>query len=158
LRLQSKTFLDNNQADAVQQVISLRHAAVHHVLPDVPAELMHQLLYCKFLREVVKAVFPTHAKDPEQYYLSLASSDLTTYASKFQKLVSGVKKSPNDKRLVWLMASPIPHVSQSRVIRSHNSTSIERYRWSGNCIRTIHRGKIALGMNRSELPWYGLAE
>ena len=104
-RLQNKRLLDQNQAATVQQIISLRHAATHYLLPNVPEEVMHHLLYfgCKFFKEVVESVFPRHSKDLERNYLSLSFSDLTTYADKVQKLVSRVKRSPRNKRLVWLL-------------------------------------------------------
>ena len=104
-RLQNRKVLDENQAATIQQVISLRHAAVHYLLPEVPEEVMHHLLYfaCKFFRDTISRVFPGHAKNLSENYLSLSFSDLTTYADKVQKAVSRVKKSPNDKRLVWLL-------------------------------------------------------
>jgi hypothetical protein len=39
----------------------------------------------------------------DRNYLSLSFSDLTTYADKVQKLVSRIKKSQADKRLIWLL-------------------------------------------------------
>jgi len=43
-RLKDLKLLDANQAETIQQVVSLRHAAVHHVLPPVADEIMHHLL------------------------------------------------------------------------------------------------------------------
>ena len=104
-KLRDQKVLDENQEDLIQQVISLRHAATHHLLPPVPEEVMHHLLYfaSKFFRDVVGSVFPAHAKDLRGNYLSLAFGDLTTYADKVSKLVSRLKNSPPDKRLVWLL-------------------------------------------------------
>lgn len=104
-RLRDAKLLDENQEDLVQQIISLRHAAIHHVLPPVPEEVMHHLLYfgCKFFRDVLTTVFPAQARDLKGNYLSLAFADLTTYADKVSKLVSRLKKSPPDKKLVWLL-------------------------------------------------------
>lgn len=105
LRLQNKKLLKQDQAETIQQIISLRHAATHHLLPNVPDEVMQHLLFfsCKFFRELVKQIFPSHLKDMSDNYLSMAFSDLTTYADKVRKSVSRVKKSPGDKRLVWLL-------------------------------------------------------
>ncbi len=104
-RLKDRKVLSEGQAATVQQIISLRHAATHHVLPPVPEEVMHHLLFygCKFFRETVEAVFPTHANDLPGNFLSLSFSDLTTYADKVQKAVSRARRSPNDRRLVWLL-------------------------------------------------------
>lgn len=104
-RVKDRRVLSEVQAATIQQIISLRHAATHHVLPPVPEEVMHHLLFygCKFFRETVEAVFPTHANDLPGNFLSLSFSDLTTYAAKVQKAVSRVRRSPNDRRLVWLL-------------------------------------------------------
>ena len=104
-RLQTKKLLDEGRAQTIQQIISLRHAACHNVLPEVPPEVMQHLLFygCKFFRHLISQVFPGHMKSMSDNYLSLSFSDLTTYADKVQRSVSRVKKSPNDKRLVWLL-------------------------------------------------------
>ncbi|MCP5489086.1 MAG: hypothetical protein H7A43_10625 [Verrucomicrobia bacterium] len=104
-RLRHERILDENQEDCIQQVVSLRNAAVHHLLPDVPAEVMHHLLFfcCKFFRELTIKVFRSHAKELKDDFLSLSFSNLTTYADKIQKLVSRVRKSEHDKTLVWLL-------------------------------------------------------
>ncbi|MDF1597697.1 MAG: hypothetical protein P1T08_16580 [Acidimicrobiia bacterium] len=105
VRLRDLKLLDASQAQTIQQVISLRHAAVHHVLPPVADEIMHHLLFfaCKFFRETVRTVFPAHAKDLPASFLSLSFVDLTTYADKVQKSISRVRRSPADRRLVWLL-------------------------------------------------------
>jgi hypothetical protein len=104
-RLKEQKLLDGGQADTIQQIISLRHAAVHHVLPPIPEEVMHHLLFygSKFFRETVQRQFGAHAKDLPGNFLSLSFSDLTTYADKVQKAVSRARRSPMDRRLVWLL-------------------------------------------------------
>lgn len=104
-RLEQKQILQTLQADTIQQMISLRHAACHHILPDVPVEVMQHLLFysSKFFREIIEKHFPTHLKTLNDNYISLSFTDLTTYADKVQRSVSRVKKSANDKRLVWLL-------------------------------------------------------
>ena len=53
-RLQNRGLLDKNQSAVLQQIVSLRNAATHHLLPSVPDEVMHHLLFfaCKFFRGV----------------------------------------------------------------------------------------------------------
>ena len=104
-RVRHAGHLDENQEDCIQQAISLRNAAVHHLLPDIPVEVMHHLLFfcCKFFREITEKFFRSHAKALKDNFLSLSFSNLTTYADKVQKLVSRVRKSENDKTLVWLL-------------------------------------------------------
>lgn len=104
-RLMHRKNLEKHEAETIQQIISLRNAATHHYLPMVPDEVMQHLLFfaCKFFRDAVKQHFKGHAKDLDQNFLSLSFTELTTYADKVQKLVSRVKKSDSDKKLVWLL-------------------------------------------------------
>ena len=97
--------IEKHQSDIVQQIISLRNASVHDVLPDIPIEVQHHLMYyaCKFYREVVTTHFKTHANDLNQHYLSLSFDELTTYADKVQKCVSKIKKNESAKQLIWLL-------------------------------------------------------
>jgi len=104
-KLQSLKKVEKHEAELVQQIVSLRNAAAHQYLPDMPEEVSHHLLYfsSKFFREVIKRSFPSHAKDLDKNYLSITFTDMTTYADKVQRMVSRVKKSENDKRLIWLL-------------------------------------------------------
>jgi len=104
-RIKDRKLLDANQASIIQQVISLRHAAVHHVLPTVPDEIMHHLLFfaCKFFRGTVEASFPGHTRDLPGSFLSLSFVNQTTYADKVQKAVARSRRSASDRRLVWLL-------------------------------------------------------
>lgn len=104
-RLKGHAVLEAGQADTIQQIISLRHEASHYVLLPIPDEVMHHLLFfgTKFFRETVEAVFPAQAKDFPDHFLSLSFAGLTTYADKVQKSISRVRRSPSDRRLVWLL-------------------------------------------------------
>lgn len=104
-KLAHEKMLDKHQAETIQQIISLRNAAVHYYLPDVPMEIMQHLLFfgCKFFRSIVKKYFPSHAKDLDRNYLSISFTNLTTYADCVQKLVSRIKRSDADKKLAWLL-------------------------------------------------------
>lgn len=105
LRLENAKVLDRTQAATLQQVVSLRHAATHYLLPPVPEEVMQHLLYfsCKFFRDVAEEQFPAHVQDMPGNFLSLSFTNLTTYADKVQKCVSKARRSPSDQRLVWLL-------------------------------------------------------
>jgi hypothetical protein len=104
-RLHLMGVLDLRQKGTIQQIISLRNEATHYVLPPLPDELMHHLLFysAKFFRETVAAQFPTHAKDIPTNTLSLSFGEMTTYADRVQKAVSRARRSPDDSRLVWLL-------------------------------------------------------
>jgi hypothetical protein len=74
-------------------------------LPEVPEEILHHLMFfgCKFFRGIVHSVFPAYSRAMAENYLSLAFSDLTTYADRVQKLVAKVKRGDDPKKLVWLL-------------------------------------------------------
>ena len=104
-RLQLKKIVDQRQAETIQQVISLRHAACHNILPDIPPEVMQHLLYfsCKIFRDLVERTFKGHDDGMNNNYLSLSFSGMTTYADKVQRAVSKVKKNAEARKLVWLL-------------------------------------------------------
>lgn len=104
-RLIKEQVLTQNQVDTIQQLVSLRHAACHQVLPPVPIEVMQHLLFycCKFFRETIEKQFKGHAKDLQEHFLSMSFANLTTYADKVQKAVSKVKRSDAERKLVWLL-------------------------------------------------------
>lgn len=129
-RLEVKQFLDQNQAETIQQVISLRHAACHNLLPHVPAEVMQHLLFysCKFFRSLIGTHFPAHLRTLSDNYLSLSFSELTTYASKVQRSVSRIKKSDNDRRLVWLLERGIQFDGNSYITEAQFTQQYRRKR------------------------------
>ena len=104
-KLLSEKKIEKHHSDIVQQIISLRNASVHDVLPEIPIEVQHHLMYyaCKFYREVVTMHFKGHASDLNQHYLSLSFDELTTYADKIHRAVSQVRKNNSAKKLVWLL-------------------------------------------------------
>ena len=59
-KLVHSKVIEANQEDLIQQIISLRNYAAHDILPDVPEEIMHHLLFfgCKFFRQVIEREFP----------------------------------------------------------------------------------------------------
>lgn len=122
-RLVREKALTQPQAGTVQQLISLRHAATHHVLPPVPVEVMQHLLFycCKFFREVIEKHFKGHAKDMQESYLSMSFAELTTFADKVQKAVSKIKKSGGDKKLIWLLERGIDFDGDSYITESQFS-------------------------------------
>jgi hypothetical protein len=104
-QLKNISFLDENQEDCIQQVISLRNEAVHYLLPSIPEEVLHHLFYfsCKFFKDIVQKTFPKYGAKLTKNYLSISFSNLTTYAEKVQKMVGRFKKNQEDRKLIWLL-------------------------------------------------------
>lgn len=126
-RLIKEQVLTQRQVEVIQQLISLRHAACHQVLPPVPTEVMQHLLYycCKFFRETIERQFKGHVKDLQEHYLSVSFADLTTYADKVQRAVSKVKRSNVDRKLVWLLERGIQFDGESYITESQ---FVQKYR------------------------------
>jgi len=122
-----KDVIDKNQADILQQVISLRHEAIHYLLPEVPEELQHHLLFfsCKFFKDLVEANFSSKSQQVQRNYLSLSFDHMTTYAAKVQKLVSKLRKCNDEqKKLVWLLERGVDYTSRGKYI-SQNEFEIK---------------------------------
>lgn len=106
IKLNSKGLLDENQTQNLQQIISLRNEAVHGILPIIPIEILHHLFYfcCKFYKDIVIKEFPRYSDLMATNFLSIAFSDLTTYADKVQKLVCKLRRGKQDeKKIIWLL-------------------------------------------------------
>jgi hypothetical protein len=99
-------YLTDNQSKHLQQIISLRNAAIHSVLPTVPQELLFHLEFyaIKFFKDIIIKEFPPYSKKCSGNFLSLSFDSFTTYADKVQKLVSRArKKGTPEQELVWLL-------------------------------------------------------
>lgn len=138
-RLEDLKLINADQAQTVQQVISLRHAATHHLLPLVPDELMHHLLYfsAKFFRATIDSYFKGHAKDLPTNFLTLSFGDMTTYADKVQRAVSRVRRSKADLELVWLLERGIAFDGGSYLSRSQVEAS---YKGKKHVMPYLHIG------------------
>lgn len=126
-RLLSLKLIEQHHFDVTQQIISLRNASVHDVLPEIPIEVQHHLMYyaCKFFREVVSMHFKGHVNDLSQHHLSLSFSELTTYADKIQRCVSRVKQSSTDRQLVWLLERGVSFDGSHYMTQKQFETSIK---------------------------------
>ncbi|MBW7933427.1 MAG: hypothetical protein H3C62_07405 [Gemmatimonadaceae bacterium] len=128
-RLGTHKVLDQRQVETIEQVISLRNAACHSTLPEVPPEIMQHLLYysLKFFRETIASQFPNHSRKLPEHYLSAAFAPLTTYADKVQRAVAKVRSSGADKRLIWLLERGIvfdgtSYLTKAAFEKSYNKT------------------------------------
>jgi hypothetical protein len=105
VKLRNIQIIDDNQADCLQQIISLRNEATHNLLPPIPEEILHHLFYfaCKFFKDIISKTFQGYEKEFNHNFLSISFSNLTTYADKLQKVVGRFKKNKNDRKLTWLL-------------------------------------------------------
>jgi hypothetical protein len=140
-KLTNAGLLATGQEQVIQQIISLRHAATHHILPEVPTEIMYHLVYygCKFFREVLAKKFPKHIKDLPEHHLSISFSEVTTYADKIQKLVSRIKRGASEKQLVWLLERGVSFDGQSYITQREFE---KRYRGKSRVLPHLALGEF----------------
>lgn len=123
-------LLDDNQEDCVQQIISLRNEACHHVLPEMPLEVLHHLVFfsCKFFRAIVEKEISSLKRRLHGHYLSMSFDEMTTYADKVQKLVAKVKKHKGAKKLVWLLERGVQFDGQKYIGQGDFESKYLRHR------------------------------
>lgn len=90
----------------LQQISSLRHEALHGILPNIDHEIITHLLYfsCKTFHSFLKQHFKAYFKDFDKNFLAISFRDYTFYSDKVSKLLTQAKKFKNDKnRLLYLL-------------------------------------------------------
>jgi hypothetical protein len=105
-KLVAKNYLTENQAQHIQQIISLRNSAMHSVLPDIPQEIVFHLMFygVKFFKDIISGEFPTYKSKCSGNFLSISFDTFTTYADKLQKLISKARKRGTpEQELLWLL-------------------------------------------------------
>lgn len=118
-KLRTLKILTEDQADLVQQIVSLRNKCSHDILPSVPDEIQHHLLFfgCKFFKGVIAEIFPGKEVDLNQNFLTLSFDHLATYASEVQRLISTLRRgSQDDKELIWLLERGVRFAENSQYI------------------------------------------
>lgn len=140
----SKGYLDENQSQHLQQLVSLRNEAVHGILPTIPIEILHHIFYfsCKFYKDLIIKEFPRYKDDIVSNYLSIAFSDLTTYADKVQKLISRLRKgNQSERKIVWLLERGIRFDGTS-YISQHQFEHEFKTRWKSKILPHLSIGKF----------------
>jgi len=140
--------VDELQAETLMQIVSLRNSCVHGLLPTVPSEIQHHLLFfgCKFYRSLLEHTFPNQAENLDDEFISLSFRASTTYASQVQNLVSKLRRSKDgDKVLVWLLERGVRYVAQGEFI-------------SQNAFEKLYRDKKKIGPHLSLKRHYESAE
>lgn len=119
-------IIEKRHSDISQQIISLRNAAVHDVLPPIPLEVLHHLMFyaCKFHRQIIVDHYKAQSKGLQAHYLSLSFEDMTTFADKIQKCVSKMKRNAADKQLVWLLERGLRFDGSKYITESQFDVSI----------------------------------
>lgn len=111
--------LEPQQAELLQQIVSLRNKCMHDVLPIVPEEIQHHLLFygCKFFKDVSIKHFPKLEKELGKNFLTLSFDHMTTYAAEVTRMVSRLRKgTQGEKELVWLLERGIQFIDTNEYI------------------------------------------
>lgn len=84
-RLQHQHGLINSEENkTIQQVISLRHEAIHGILPNIDEEIITHLMYysLRTFHRLLKENFRTYFSNFDKNYLSIAFKEYTFYSHK----------------------------------------------------------------------------
>lgn len=111
--------LDQNQAEIIQQIISLRNKSVHDILPPVPEAIQHHLFFfsCKFFKDLVCKHFKSLEAELNKNFLTISFDQLTTYATQVQSAVSKLRRGSNNSReLVWLLERGVRFLDEGKYV------------------------------------------
>lgn len=98
--------IDGIEHQTLQQVISLRDAATHSVLPHVPKAVMQHLVFLtiKTYRNLLKKHFKSHDDFSEHNFLAVSIDETITYADEIGNLLRQYRRGNADLRnLIWLL-------------------------------------------------------
>lgn len=112
--------LEQEQVELLQQIVSIRNRCAHDVLPTIPEEIQHHLLFfgCKFFKTLAEKHFSKkYSKTLSKNFLTLSFDYMTTYADKVQKLVSVLRKgNKGQKELIWLLERGVRYTDNNKYI------------------------------------------
>lgn len=88
--LHGLNIISINDAKTVGQILSLRHEAMHSLLPAIDDEILTHLIYFSItgFNELIKKEFKSLKNLFEKNYLSVALKNHTFYSNKVEKLFS----------------------------------------------------------------------
>ncbi len=150
-KITSWKYLSENQSQHIQQVISLRNAAVHSVLPRMPDEILFHLEFysVKFFKDLISKEFPTYSKRCNGNFLSLSFDTFTTYADKVQKLVARArKKGTQEQELMWLLERGVRFNGGKYISQDKFETEVKGV---GKKKRLYHHLKVADFVKESQM-------
>lgn len=118
LKLKELKEITDSDAETILQIVSLRNAAIHSILPEIPLEIQQHLLFLatKQFKDLAKKHFGKRAKNLDGNFLSLSFDNLTTYADKVIKNIAKVRKNNESKKLIWLLERGVQFVSKEKFI------------------------------------------
>jgi hypothetical protein len=109
-------ILKEVENQTIQQVFSLRNEAMHHILSDIPDEILTHLMYfsLKIYHQLLKQQFPSYFKNFDKNYLSISFKENTHYSHRVKQLYAFSKKakSPNN-HLLYLLDRACKYGSES---------------------------------------------
>ena len=136
-------LFNKEELGTLQQVISLRNAAMHDVLPRVPAEIMTHLLYfsLRIFRKVLKSNFNSYYKGGfDKNFLSISFDNHTFYSDKVSKLFKDSRKyGSENNRLLYLLERGIDFAS-----RPEASAMQTMYAWHSKMKKLPRKSRPAM--------------
>lgn len=94
------------EAQTILQVISLRHEALHSILPDIDQEIITHLLYysLRTFYRILKCEFKSYISGFDKNFLAISFKEFTFYSHRVSKLFGSSRKFNNERnRLLYLL-------------------------------------------------------
>ncbi len=104
--LHSLQILSNDESKTISQILSLRHEAMHSLLPPIDEEILTHLIYFSItgFNKLIKKEFKSLSGLFEKNYLSVALKNHTFYSNKVEKLFKhSRKKNSEQNKLLFLL-------------------------------------------------------
>lgn len=138
--------INQDEAEIVLQIISLRNVAMHDVMPKIPSEIITHLLYysLKSFRRVLQENFKNHFKsDFNQNFLSISFSTHTSYSDKVSRLFGKSKEYNSDhNKLLYLLDRGIDFARKS------SATNMESFSaWQDKIKKLPRRSRVAMHLS-----------
>lgn len=135
--------IGQDEAEVIQQIISLRNVAMHDVMPKVPAEIIVHLLFysIKAFRIVLEENFRTYfKKDFDQNFLAIAFNNHTFYSDKVSKMFNKAKDYGSDQsKTLYLLDRAVDFA------RKPNASSMQSLLdWQGKIKRLPRKSRVAM--------------
>ena len=121
--------IDKNQAQLLQQIVSLRNECMHNYILEIPEAIQTHLLFfgCKFFKDVAIRNFPKTKESLEKNYISISFDKMTTYADQLQSLISNLRRgTASDKELVWILERGVRFVTTETYIPQNKFENLYR--------------------------------
>jgi hypothetical protein len=145
-RLQHQLRVINKEEDStIQQVISLRHEAMHGILPVIDEEILTHLMYysLKTFHRLLKENFRTYFTDFDKNYLSVAFKEYTFYSNKVSRLFRSTRRYGQEKNKILYLLDRACNFAED----GSNKKMLNYKKWQDEIKKLPRKSRISRHLN-----------